>query len=84
MEKALHELTAANLRNLLIDEVKHFITTLDEAPAMELDIQKRRLRKIYELIAEKEQAELAPLQWGKSSVEVAPLITAGPAIPSPA
>ncbi|HXD77948.1 MAG TPA: hypothetical protein VN616_09070 [Puia sp.] len=74
MEKALHELSAANLRNLLIDEVKHFVIALDQAPISELDLQKSRLRMIYELIAEKEKADPSPLKWGRTSTQ-APSLT---------
>ena len=67
MEKALEELSASALRNLLIEEVKKFILYLDHGPIIELVQMKYRLRKIYELIAVKEREEEKPLVWGKNS-----------------
>ena len=67
MEKALEELSASALRNLLIEEVKKFIVALDNDPTDELDRRKSRLRKIFNLIREKEQKENIPLIWGKNS-----------------
>jgi hypothetical protein len=69
MEKALEELSASALRNLLIEEVKKFILYLDHGPILELVQMKYRLRKIYELIAEKEREEEKPLAWGKNSTQ---------------
>jgi hypothetical protein len=67
MEKALEELSASNLRNLLIEEVKKFIIALDSDPTHELEQRKRHLRKIFVLITEKEKKEMIPLVWGKNS-----------------
>ena len=67
MEKALEELSASALRNLLIEEVKKFIVALDNDPTDELDRKKSQLRKIFNLIREKEQKENIPLIWGKNS-----------------
>jgi len=69
MEKALEELSASALRNLLIEEVKKFILFLDHGPILELVQMKYRLRKIYELIAEKEREEEKTLIWGKNSTQ---------------
>jgi len=67
MEKALEELSASALRNLLIEEVKKFIVALDNDPTDELDRKKFQLRKIFILIREKEQIENIPLIWGKNA-----------------
>jgi hypothetical protein len=67
MEKALEELSASNLRNLLIEEVKKFIIALDNDPTHELERRKVYLRKIFVLITEKEKKEMIPLVWGKNS-----------------
>ncbi|MHA4808871.1 hypothetical protein ACX0G9_12225 [Flavitalea flava] len=67
MERALEELSATVLRNLLIEEIKIFIVALDCRPTEELQSMKYRLRRIFDLIAEKEQAELRTLVWGKNS-----------------
>jgi hypothetical protein len=67
MENALEELSASALRNLLIEEVKKFIVALDNDPTDELDRKKSQLRKIFNLIREKEQKENIPLTWGKNS-----------------
>ena len=67
MEKALEELSASSLRNLLIEEVKKFIIALDNDPTDELERRKLHLRKIFNLITEKEKKEMIPLAWGKNS-----------------
>ena len=67
MEKALEELSASALRNLLIEEVKKFIVALDNDTTDELDRKKLQLRKIFNLITEKEKKENIPLIWGKNS-----------------
>lgn len=69
MEKALEELSTSALRNLLIEEVKKFILFLDHGPILELVEMKYRLRKIYELIAEKESEEEKLIAWGKNSTQ---------------
>jgi hypothetical protein len=69
MEKALEELSTSALRNLLIEEVKKFILFLDHGPILELVQMKYRLRKIYELIAEKEREEEKLIAWGKNSTQ---------------
>ena len=67
MEKTLEELSASALRNLLIEEVKKFIVALDNDTTDELDRRKLHLRKIFNLITEKEKKEKIPLIWGKNS-----------------
>ena len=67
MEKALEQLSAFALRNLLIEEVKKFTIALDSASTEELQVMKYRLRLIFDLIAQKENEELKPLPWGKNS-----------------
>ena len=69
MEKALEELSASALRNLLIEEVKKFIIALDNDPTDELDRKKLHLRKIFNLITEKEKKEKIPLVWGKNAAK---------------
>jgi hypothetical protein len=61
MEKALEELSASALRNLLIEEIKKFILFLDNSPTEELVQMKGKLRTISNLIAEKEREERIPL-----------------------
>ena len=67
MNKDLEELSAAALHKLLIEEVKKFISALDGTSTVELQAMKYRLRRIFDLIAEKEKAESKPLAWGKKS-----------------
>lgn len=67
MDNDLDELSASALRNLLIEEVKKFTLALDGSPTAELQAMKYRLRRIFDLIAEKEKAESKPLIWGKNS-----------------
>ena len=67
MEKALEELSAFALRNLLIEEVKQFTIALDSGSTEQLQAMKYRLRLIFDLIAEKEKEKLKPLAWGKHS-----------------
>lgn len=67
MEKSLEELSASALRNLLIEEVKKFISCLEHGSTAELHEMKLHLRKIFDLIADKEQEENLPLIWGKNS-----------------
>jgi hypothetical protein len=67
MEKALEELTASVLRNLLIVEVKKFIACLEYSSTEELQEMKLHLKKILDLITKKELAEVTPLTWGKNS-----------------
>jgi hypothetical protein len=65
MEKPLEDLSASALRNMLIEEVKQFILSLDNGSTAELEKRKLFLRRIYELIQQKENAESFPLNWGK-------------------
>jgi hypothetical protein len=71
MEKALEELSASALHKLLIEEVNKFIVCLDHGPIAELVQMKYRLRKIFDLIAEKEREENSPIVWGKNSTQPA-------------
>lgn len=68
MENALEQLSASALRRLLITEVQKFIAALDTGSSEELSQMKARLKRIYDLISEKEKAENIPLQWGKNPV----------------
>jgi hypothetical protein len=67
MEEPLEDLSASALRNLLIEEVKQFILSLDYSSTAELEKSKLFLRRIYELIQQKENAENSSLNWGKKS-----------------
>lgn len=58
MEKALEELSASALRNLLIQEIKVFIVALDFSSTEELQAMKYRLRTIFDRIAENERVEV--------------------------
>ncbi|HEX9512859.1 MAG TPA: hypothetical protein VF939_20355 [Puia sp.] len=71
MEKVLEELSASALRNLLIDEVKKFIICLDDSSTEELERMKLHLKRVFDLITEKERAEEIPLTWGKNSSQTA-------------
>ena len=68
MENTLEQLSASALRRLLITEVQKFIAALDTGSTRELDEMKARLKRIYDLIAEKERAENLPLNWGKNPI----------------
>jgi hypothetical protein len=67
MKKVLEELSASALRNLLIEEIKKFIVSLDHSSSEDLQEMKLHLKNIFELITEKEREENAPLHGGKSS-----------------
>ena len=69
MDKPLEELPASALRNLLIEEVKKFIIALDYNSTEDLQAKKLHLRKIFDLITEKEREEAKPLVWGKNSTQ---------------
>ena len=69
MEKALEDLPASTLHNLLIEEVSMFIVCLDKETTEELEQRKAHLRKIYDLISLKEKEAAAPLVWGKNSLK---------------
>ncbi|HWK05502.1 MAG TPA: hypothetical protein VNS58_17805 [Puia sp.] len=70
MKKAPEELPASALRYLLIEEVKKFIICLDYSSTEELQEMKLHLRKIFDLITEKERAELTPIIWGKNATSL--------------
>ena len=65
----MEELSASALRNLLIEEVKKIIISLDHRSIEELVQIKGRLREIFDLIADKERQEGLPLAWGKNSIQ---------------
>ena len=67
MEKALNQLTASSLRDLLNKEIRSFIDCLDNGKMEELQERKARLKEIFNLIAEKELLETSPLIWSKNS-----------------
>jgi len=69
MEKPLEELSASNLRTLLIEEVKLFIQGLENGSSQELQQKRTRLISIFHLLTEKEKLEMAPLVWGKNSAK---------------
>lgn len=71
MEKALEELSASALRNILIEEIKKFIICLDHSSNKELDEMKLHLRRIFDLITQREEEENALLPWGKNSTKTA-------------
>jgi len=67
MEKALNQLTASSLRDLLNKEIRSFIDCLDNGKMEELQERKARLKEIFNLITEKELLETSPLIWSKNS-----------------
>ncbi|HEY4206176.1 MAG TPA: hypothetical protein VGM31_05150 [Puia sp.] len=67
MEKAISELSASTLRQLINEEIRSFIDCLDSGTVEELEERKLRLKEIYKLLAEKELLEMAPLRWGKNT-----------------
>ncbi|GGB20153.1 hypothetical protein [Puia dinghuensis] len=69
MKKPLEELSASNLRSLLIEEVKAFVECLDSSATHELEEKRKRLILIFSLITEKEKIEAMPLVWGKNSAK---------------
>ncbi|HXB43708.1 MAG TPA: hypothetical protein VNV85_06615 [Puia sp.] len=69
MEKPLEELSASALRKLLIAEIKQFIICLDYSALEELQGLKRHLRRIFDLLKDKEFQESQPLPWGKNSIQ---------------
>ena len=67
MEKALEDLSASTLKNLLNTEVRVFIAALDNGSTEDLQRMKLRLRRISDLITEKEKVDSIPLIWGRNS-----------------
>ena len=67
MEKALNQLTASSLRDLLNKEIRSFIDCLDHGKMEELQERKARLKEIFNLITEKELLESSPLIWSRNS-----------------
>jgi hypothetical protein len=67
MEDTWNDLSASGLRRLLIEEIQKFISFLDEGSTEELVKRKARLKKIFELLGEKEKWEAARIPWGKHS-----------------
>ncbi len=78
METPLEKLSTSSLRSLLIEEIKLFIASLDDAATEELEKQKLSLRRMYELIQQKEKAEKVPLEWGNNSPKTSPEIFVTP------
>ena len=69
MEKALEDQSTSTLKNLLNSEVRVFIVALDNGSTEDLQCMKLRLKKISDLISEKEKAESIPLVWGRNSTK---------------
>lgn len=67
MEKALIQLSASALRNLLILETRAFIECLDNGTPEELNARKLRLQEIHEVLDEKERKEMQPILWSRHS-----------------
>jgi len=67
MEKALIQLSASALRDLLNKEIRAFIDCLDDGKIEELQKRKTRLKEIFNLITEKELLEASPLIWSRNS-----------------
>jgi hypothetical protein len=69
MEKALIQLSASALRNLLIQETRAFIDCLDNGTPEELHEKKMRLQEIHEVLDEKERKEMEPIVWSRHSLK---------------
>ena len=67
MDKSLEDIPVSTLRKLLIEEVREFISCLDNSPLEDLHKMKLRLKMIFTLISEKEKTHEFPLIWGKNS-----------------
>lgn len=67
MEKALVQLSASTLRNLLIQETRAFIECLDNGTPEELHARKLRLQEIHDVLDEKERKEMEPIVWSRHS-----------------
>jgi hypothetical protein len=67
MEKAISELSASTLRNLLIEEIRIFIDCLDNDSIEDLEKKKEKLREIFKQLTEKELLEMAPIIWGRNT-----------------
>ena len=72
MESTLKQLSATDLRNLLIQETRAFIECLDSGSHEELDAKRLRLKEIRQLLDEKETIQSSPLKWGKNSIQADP------------
>ena len=72
MEKALIQLSASALRNLLILETRAFIECLDNGNPDELHARKLRLQEIHEVLDEKERKEMEPIHWSRHSSKSEP------------
>jgi len=82
MEPPLEDLSASNLRTLLIEEVKAFVKLLDHGNWQELKGKRDLLMAIYHHLSEKEKLESAPLVWGKNS-STQPIVPPLPTEPPP-
>lgn len=69
MEKALEDLSVSTLKNSLNAEVRIFIAALDHGSTEDLQRMKLRLRRISDLITEKEKVDSIPLVWGNNSAK---------------
>ncbi|WP_431210263.1 hypothetical protein ACQ86N_30075 [Puia sp. P3] len=63
----LSQLSASSLRILLLAEARNFIDQLDKASLEELQNIQRHMKEIHEILREKEQKDLTPIQWSRNS-----------------
>jgi len=67
MENSLQQLSATDLRSLLIQETRAFIECLDNGFPEDIEAKRLRLKEIHQLLDEKELIHSSPLKWGKNS-----------------
>ncbi|HEV2481254.1 MAG TPA: hypothetical protein VGS79_16390 [Puia sp.] len=67
MDDPFNQLSATELRKLLITEVKTFVACLETTPPETLQEMRNRLIAIYKTLTEKEQLEMLPLVWGRNT-----------------
>ena len=67
MEMDLGGFTASNLRGLLIKEIKLFIMCLGFCAVEDLEEMRWHIRRLYEVLGEKEKCEMNATNWEKDS-----------------
>lgn len=69
MQKDIEELSASELRWLLIETIKHFVLCLGNSSSEVLIEMRQRSRLILSLLKEKESKEMAKTLWVNNSTK---------------
>jgi hypothetical protein len=68
--RILRKMPSATLNNLLIEEIKRFITSLNDRSIEDLEEVRSRFKQILALLREEQRKELEQAYWGKDSTLV--------------